>query len=166
MSCISDFVNRFQHGARANLFRVEIPGRLSEDAKFYIKGAQIPAKSIARVDMRYMNNIIPVAGETATFEDWTVTVINDVNYGIRSELEQWMDAIKTNDRTLGANNQTEYFSIANVTQVLPDGNDSAITYELHNIWPSNLAQIDLSYDSQDTVQEYSVTFTYSHWQRV
>jgi len=29
---ISDFVSKFQHGARANLFRVDIPGRINEDS--------------------------------------------------------------------------------------------------------------------------------------
>ena len=163
---IADFVSKFQHGARANLFRVDIPGRINEDSKFFIKSAQTPAKNIARIDMRYKNNIIPIAGETATFDDWTVTVVNDTNYTIRKELEDWMDIIKQNDRTMGATNQSQYFSTAIVTQILQDGSDSNVAYEFNNIWPSTLSAIELSFDSQDTVQEYTVTFAYSHWNRV
>ena len=100
MTTIADFVAKFQHGARANLYRVEIPGRLSEDTKFFVKAAQIPSKTINKIEMRYLNNIIPVAGETATFQDWSVTVVNDIGYGIRGELERWMNAIKQNDRTV------------------------------------------------------------------
>lgn len=164
MSCISDFVAKFQHGARANLFRVDIPGKITEDSKFYIKGAQIPAKTIAKIEMRYRNNIIPIAGETAVFEDWTVTVINDNDFLIREELENWMEIIKKNDCTQGATNQSEYYGTAMVTQLLQDGSDGK-AYELCNIWPSSLEQIDLNFDSQDTVEEYTVTFAYSHWKR-
>ena len=163
---ISDFVSKFQHGARANLFRVDIPGRINEDSKFFIKSAQTPSKNIAKIEMRYRNNIIPVAGETATFDDWTVTVVNDVNFGIRKELEDWMAIIKSNDRTQGAINQSEYFSTAVVTQILQNGDDSDVAYEFVNVWPTNLSVIDLSFDSQDTVQEYTVTFAYSYWNRV
>ncbi len=164
MGCISDFVSKFQHGARANLFRVDIPGKISEDSKFYIKAAQTPSKTINKIEMRYRNNIIPIAGETAVFDDWTVTVINDINYGIRKELEDWMELIKTNDCTKGATNQSQYYTTAIVTQLNQAGED-VLSYEFYNIWPSNLSAIELGFDTQDTVEEYTVTFAYSHWKR-
>jgi len=165
MSCISDFVAKFQHGARANLFRVDIPGKISEDSKFYIKSAQTPTKTINKIEMRYRNNIIPVAGDTAVYDDWTVTIINDNDHVIRKELEDWMELIKSNDCTQGATNQSQYFATALVTQILPSGEDG-VAYEFRNVFPSNLAAVELSFDSQDTVQEYSVTFAYSYWKRV
>jgi len=165
MTTIADFVAKFQHGARANLFRVDIPGRLSEDTKFFCKSAQIPNKTVNKIEMRYLNNIIPVAGETATFQDWSVTVVNDVNYGIRTELERWMESIKNNARTNGATNQSQYYGQAVVTQILQDGNDSNVAYDFYNIWPSDLSTIELGFDSMDTVQEYTVTFVYTHWER-
>jgi len=163
MPSIADFVAKFQHGARSNLYRVEIPGRLSEDTKFFVKAAQIPAKTINKIEMRYLNNIIPVAGETAVFQDWTVTVVNDIDYGIRGELETWMNAIKQNDRTTGATNQNQYYGQASITQLLQDGTDSNIVYDFYNIWPSDMTTIELGFDNVDTVQEYTVTFVYTHW---
>lgn len=165
MTSIADFVSKFQHGARANLYRVDVPGKLSEDTKFFVKAAQVPSKTVNKIEMRYLNNTIPVAGETVTFQDWTVTVVNDTNYGIRTELEAWMNIIKVNDRTLGATNQNQYFSNASVTQILQDGNDSTVVYDFYNMWPSDMGTIELSFDSIDTVQEYTVTFAYTHWLR-
>ena len=165
MTSIAEFVSKFQHGARANLYRVEIPGRLNEDTKFFVKAAQVPSKTVNKIEMRYLNNIIPVAGETAVFQDWTVTVVNDINYGLRAELEAWMNVIKTNERTFGATNQNQYFGQASITQLLQDGTDSNIVYDFYNIWPSDLSTIELGFDNVDTVQEYTVTFAYSHWLR-
>ena len=165
MTNIADFVAKFQHGARANLYRVDIPGRLTEDTKFFVKAAQFPNKTINKIEMRYLNNIIPVAGETATFQDWNVTVVNDVDYGLRTSLEKWMESIKNNARTGGATNQNQYYSTASITQVLQDGSDSEIVYDFFNIWPSDLSTIEVGFDSVDTVQEYTVTLVFSHWAR-
>ncbi|MDX9695046.1 MAG: hypothetical protein RBT49_04575 [Bacteroidales bacterium] len=165
MASIADFVSKFQHGARSTLYRVDIPGRLSEDTKFFFKAAQFPNKTINKIEMRYMNNIIPVAGETATFQDWTVTVVNDVNFGLRTEIERWMESIKNNSQTNGATNQNQYFGQAVITQILQDGTDSNVAYDFFNIWPSDLSTIEVGYDNADTVQEYTVTLVFSHWER-
>ena len=33
-------------------------------------------------------------------------------------------------------------------------------YEFYNIWPSTVAAIDLSYDSTDTIEEFTVDFQF------
>jgi hypothetical protein len=37
-------------------------------------------------------------------------------------------------------------------------------YILFNAYPTDLGQVDLSWDSQDTIQEYTVTITYDYWE--
>jgi len=39
-----------------------------------------------------------------------------------------------------------------------DGNVVLKEYEFIDIWPSNVAAIDLSYDTGDTIEEYTVEF--------
>lgn len=163
MPNIAEFVSKFQHGARSNLFRLDIPGKISEDSKFFVKGAQIPGKTINKIEMKYLNNIIPIAGETATFQDWTITVVNDIGYGIRKEIEAWMDTIKSNLETKGALNQTQYYADAIITQIKQDGTDSDISYTMKYCFPTDLATIDMSFDNQDQVAEYSVTFCLAGW---
>jgi hypothetical protein len=38
-------------------------------------------------------------------------------------------------------------------------------YEFFHCFPSDLGTIDLGWDNSDSAQEYTVTFTYSYWQK-
>jgi len=161
MTSISKFVSKFQHGARANLFRVDIP-YLGEDCAFFCKAAQIPGVSIDKVPVRYQNNTLWVGGDN-TFQDWSVTVINDKGFGIRKNLESWMSSIKNRTMTDGATNVKEYLRNCYVVQLDERGNDIK-EYVFYHMWPTDLSQIELSFDNPDTVQEYTVTFAYSFWE--
>ena len=38
------------------------------------------------------------------------------------------------------------------------------TYKFFDIFPTNVSQIDLSYDTSDTIEEYTVEFQVQYWQ--
>ena len=38
------------------------------------------------------------------------------------------------------------------------------TYRFYDIFPTNVSQIDLSYDTSDTIEEYTVDFQVQWWQ--
>ena len=53
-----------------------------------------------------------------------------------------------------------------VTQLEKDqtGSGSAIrTYQLHHCFPTNVSQIDLAYDSNDQIEEFTVEWQYSYF---
>ena len=88
-------------GARANLFDVTItaPSAASElnaadEFTFACKAAQIPAMTVATIDVPYFGRTIKVPGNK-TFDNWTVTVINDEGFAIRNGFEKWMAAMGT-----------------------------------------------------------------------
>ena len=72
-------------GARPNLFEVELttlPGGISWDAdqfRYMCKAAQLPASTIAQIDVPFRGRIFKVAGDR-TIDPWTVTIINDENF--------------------------------------------------------------------------------------
>ena len=37
-------------------------------------------------------------------------------------------------------------------------------YRLVNCWPSDISQIDLSYDTTDAVEDFTVTWTYDYFE--
>jgi hypothetical protein len=45
-------------------------------------------------------------------------------------------------------------------------NNTTSAYKLYNCWPSNITSVDLADDSNDTVSEFTVTITFSHWEKV
>ena len=63
----------------------------------------MPASTIANIDIPFRGRILKIAGDR-TFETWTITVMNDVDFSIRSAFEKWMNIInKMSDGTGIAN---------------------------------------------------------------
>jgi len=140
----------------------------SETFQFMCKAAALPASNIAAIDVPFRGRIFKVAGDR-TIDTWTITVINDEDFRIRNAMEQWMDGIAKLSNNLGATNPAAYMRNATVFQlgrgatprsVNSDGERNAVLaeYEFIDIFPTNISQIDLSYDSSDTIEEFTVEF--------
>ena len=80
-------------GARPNLFQVDLtsfPGSGdtnydSDSFSVLCKAAQLPASNVASIDVPFRGRIFKVAGDR-TFDTWTVTVINDNDFVIRTAM--------------------------------------------------------------------------------
>ena len=102
-------------GTRPNLFEVEIafPEQLAidndvkEKSRFLVKAAALPASNITPVEVNFRGRILKIAGER-TFDTWTVTVINDLDFGIRSAFEKWMNLINKMEDATGTVNPADY----------------------------------------------------------
>jgi hypothetical protein len=160
---INDFVSRLTYGARANLFRVNIDfsGEFA-DLEFFAKGAQIPGRTISPIPVKYLNNTINYPGDT-TFTEWSLQIMNDEGFTVRKALEAWMRGIKQNDATASTLFNGDWYSSAVVTALGPNM-ETLREYNFYHMFPSDLGTIDLSFDSADTLQEYSATFTFSYWE--
>jgi len=159
-------------GARPNLFSVSLVfpviandgARAGQTAQFMAKAAQLPGSSIGSIPMYYFGREMKFAGNR-TFADWTVQIINDENFLIRNALESWMDAINSNEgnvRSASATNSSNYTSDAAVSQYGKTGNVLK-KYNFVGMFPIDIAPIDLDWSSNDTIEEYSVTFAYQYW---
>jgi len=182
---LSQFKNRLAGGgARPNLFEVSIPSfpsalgrrvwrnggrRENGNFKFLAKAAQLPASTIAEVPVPFRGRILKVAGDR-TFDTWTVTIINDEDFQLRTAFEQWMNVMsKLNDAT-GVTNPSSYMTDAYVTQLgrgrvaeatknRSGGRSSTLrNYKFYDIFPTEVSAIELSYDNTDQIEEFTVTF--------
>ena len=164
MATIDEFKSQLiAGGVRSNRFRVYIP-RMGSNIEFMCKTASIPGSTLPVVEVPFRGHKLKIAGDR-TFEDWTITVINDVSFSTRTAVESWMGEIQEMDSGVGATDLEYLVSRATISQLNRD--DSIIaTYELYNMYPQTVAQIDLSYDTADEIQTFDVTFSYSHWERV
>ena len=150
-------------GPRANRFKVFIP-RAGNKIEFLCKAANIPAGTLGEVVVPFRGHNLKLAGER-TFEDWQITVINDVEFSVRSGLEAWQEEIQALDSGEGSTTTDYLISRAFVEQLNKD--DSVLArYEFFNMFPKNIGEIALSYDTVDALEEFTVDFTFSHWERV
>jgi hypothetical protein len=161
-------------GARPNLFEVEIttlPGGIAWDSsnfKFMCKAAQLPGQTIASIDVPFRGRTFKVAGDR-TIDAWTVTIINDENFEYRNAFESWTELIAKLDTNIGATLPDAYMRNAKVYQLGRGsrasstdntGTENAVLkeYEFIDIFPTSVSPIDLSYDSGDTIEEFTVEF--------
>ena len=177
---LSAFKSRLSGGgARPNLFEVSIasfPSSIqdawnadeNESFKFLCKSATLPASNVANVDVPFRGRILKVAGDR-TFDPWTVTVINDEDFKVRTAFERWANVMSKLDDATGVSNPASYMTDAEVSQLgrgaalnssVNDGGESVIlrTYKFYDIFPTAITEIALSYDTGDTVETFDVTF--------
>jgi len=150
-------------GPRANRFRVFLP-RAGNNIEFMCKGANIPAATLGEVIIPFRGHNLKLAGER-TFADWSVTIINDMEFSARTALEAWQMEIQAMDSGEGATTTDYLLSRAFVEQLNKD--DSVLArYEFFNMFPKNIGEIALSYETVDALEEFTVDLTFSHWERV
>ena len=165
-------------GARPNLFECElffpddaIPVDSSKDeiadkSRFLVKAAQLPASNIAPILVPFRGRNLKIAGDR-TFDPWTITVINDVDFKIRTAFERWMNLINKHEDNSGLTDPTAYQKDLFVRQLgrsevrgSTPQSDSQLPvlkmYKFHGTFPTNISDIPLSYDSSDTIEEFSV----------
>ena len=164
-------------GARPNLFEVEIPlfpsgiswnGATSRDFKFMCKAAQLPGQTIGAIEVPFRGRTFKVAGDR-TIDPWTVTIINDEDFKYRNAFEQWTELIAKLDTNIGATLPDAYMKDAMVYQLGRGSRKSSTSntgsanvvlkqYKFESIFPTSISPIDLSYDSGDTIEEFTVEF--------
>ena len=165
--------NMIGDGARPNLFQVTLNFptiaangvAAGQKATFMAKSAQLPGSTIGTVPVFYFGRELKFAGNRS-FTDWTLQIINDEDFIIRRAIESWMNGINShggNVRNAGAASPLGYTVDAEVTQYGKTG-DTLKTYKFVGMYPLDLAPIDLDWSSNDTIEEYGVTFAYQWWE--
>ena len=170
---ITDFKSKMAGGgARPNLFEVElvfpdpiaIENDVKEKSRFLVKAAQLPASNITPIEVNFRGRILKIAGDR-TFDTWTVTVINDVDFSIRSAMEKWMNFINKMEDATGAQDPAAYQPDAYVHQLDRDGS-TLRSYKFHDVFPTNISAVDLSYETVDSVEEFAVEFQVQWWEAI
>lgn len=176
-------------GARPNLFEVDItfPAGVNlgvqgdgtgqfdkENFRFLCKAAALPASNVASIEVPFRGRTLKVAGDR-TFDVWTVTVINDENFSHRRAFEAWMQNLGQYGDHSGLTNPNDYMGQAVVYQLgrsasnqqgnNTTGEDSRILaqYRFIDIFPTSVSAIDLSYDTTDTIEDFTVDFQVQYY---
>ena len=156
-------------GARSNLFEVVLnfpsiapaSSEVLDKARFLVKAANLPASNISDITVPFRGRILHVAGDR-TFDSWTITVINDTDFAIRSAMEAWMNAINRVSDNTGSTDPASYQADATVFQLDRSG-ETLRSYRFYDIFPTQVAPINLSYDTEG-IQEFTAEFQVHWWE--
>lgn len=154
-----------------------------EEFQFLCKTAALPSSNITPIEVPFRGRTLKVAGDR-TFDTWTITVINDENFRIRKKFEKWMNGISKLSDASGATSPSAYMGNAVVHQLgkgadqlkhsttnskSGDGSGGIAgvtplrTYMFRDIFPTEVSEIALSYETTDTIEEFTVTFQVQYW---
>ena len=171
MAAIDDFkANLLGGGARANQFRVTItpPAGIAigldvRRASFLVRGSNLPAQTLGEITVPFRGRQIYIAGDR-TFEDtWSTTFLNDTDFMVRNAMELWMNGINDLADGTGTSALADYQTDLQVEQL--DRDDTILkTYIFRSAWPTTVAQIDLTSDTADAIEEFEVTWRYQHFE--
>ena len=186
LKTIDNFKSKLaQGGARSNLFAIDLPElptgvkealkggspefkwekASKENLQLMCKAAQFPASNVGTVEVPFRGKVLKVAGDRIV-DTWTITIINDESYYIRYIMESWMQVMNNYNTAEGTSkiSGNEIFTDAFVYQLDRSGTKSGAAYKFYDIWPSNISDIALSYDSTDTIEEFTVEFQVHRWE--
>ena len=177
-------------GARSNLFEVSF-GRdaggtpnggvfnslgvtFENDDLMLIKTAGLPASTLTEIPVAFRGRTLKVAGDR-TFDVWTITIINDTDFKWRSFFEKWINYIVKSSDGSGTINPSEYMADMNVVQLTrgpgasPNERNTADIkalrkYVVHGAFPTNVSQIDLSYNNENEIEEFTVDLQVQWWE--
>ena len=176
-SNVSSFIQRVGQGVKPNMFMVDVnfPGALSKSAddlettNIMCKSAALPGSNLGVIEVPFRGRTVKIAGDR-TFDTWTVTFFNDKDFKLRAFFEEWANKINTHEENtselFAPNSSTGYTADLKVKQLEKDDTTTGSIlrqYTLFYCFPTNVSQIDLAYDSNDQIEEFTVEWQYSYF---
>ena len=179
-SNVSTFLSTIGQGVKPNMFLVDIkfPQDLggatqalgTDLTNILCKSAALPGSNLGVIEVPFRGRTVKIAGDR-TFDTWSATFFNDKNMEIRGLFEEWANDLNRHEANTAPrflpNNGTEgYMASLFVSQLEKDEKEEGTvirTYELHHCFPTNVSQIDLAYDSNDQIEEFTVEWQYSYF---
>ena len=170
MASIDDFKAQLKGGgARPNQFRVTIvppigivTGLNVANSSFLCKASKLPGQTLGEIEVPFRGRKIYVAGDRE-FETWNSTFLNDTDFNIRNAIERWMNGINDLADNTGTIVCSDYQSDLTVEQLDRDGT-TIKSYIFRNAYPLTLADIELSYETVNALEEFEVTWRYQHFE--
>lgn len=167
-------------GQRPSLFQMELTtfptALLGTDriAPFFIKIAEIPPAIMNPIVVKYAGREVKYATQRQ-YQPITVTIINDEGFRIRRWLELWFDYMndpELNTATFvsnltgvsapGLRGGASYAGTGEIIQYSKTG-AKLRAYKLQDMFPSNIGSIQLSWDNEAAIGEYTCEFQYQYW---
>lgn len=166
---ISALKDKLKQGQRPNKYKIDVqqPEGVQDlkDMNILCSQASFPGVTVQTIEVYQQGRKLVLPGHTEYDNTWEVTCYQTEGHDLRKELIKWKDHIDNFKQNKHQSNPLDSTSGGtSVTQLDAQGNN-AMAYEFQGLFPSDIGQVDLSDESQNQIQTFSVTFTYTSWSR-
>ena len=167
MANITEFKSRLQGGgARANQFKVTLPfpgyssaGGETSDLSFLCTSSAISGQTLGMTEVQFRGRTLKMAGDSRTFADWSISVLNDTDFKLYRAFERWMNGMNNMTDNEGLTNPLDYQVDGFIDHLDRDGN-SIKQYTFRGVFPTTLGDIALDYTTANAVEAFDVTLSY------
>ena len=179
-SNVSQFLSKIKQGVKPNMYQVSVnwPSELDQGkgapdkdlVNILCKSAALPASNLGVIEVPFRGRTVKIAGDR-TFDTWSATFINDEDLKIRSYFEEWLAKIISHENNASplfrpSSSAEGYMANLSVGQLEKNSTTNGGVIREYTLWhafPTSVSQIDLAYDSNDQISEFSVEFQLSYW---
>jgi len=139
------------------------------------KTASFPGKSHRTIDFKYKGRIIPIKGQVKYQQTWDCTFHLTEDHMLKKLFEDWIEALdqkhnypdtgtaKGISKLQATHDKTGYTTTIHMYQKDFYDDLSRAKYAIFNAFPIAVSQVQTSYEATAQVQEFTVTFAYSHY---
>ena len=171
MANINEFKSRLKGGgARANQFKVTLPfpgysavGGETSDLSFLCTATSIPGQTLGLTEVQFRGRTLKMAGDSRTFGDWSLSVLNDTDFKIFKAFERWMNGMNNMTDNEGLTNPLDYQVDGFIDHLDRDGN-SIKQYTFRGVFPTTLGDIALDYGTSNAIESFDVTLSYQYFE--
>lgn len=137
-----------------------------------VKTASFPGKSHEVIDLKFKGRNIPVRGQTKFENTWSCTFYLDEMHSLKKAFEDEIESLDIHNfkdqtsivKNAQRRNQKNYTRTLTIVQLDFDGSQQTAVYNLYNVFPKSVSQVDVDYSEVGKVQEFTVEFSYSHFE--
>ena len=177
LSNVSSFLQTIGQGVKPNMFFVDVqfPYSLSKGGEdlnltnILCKSAALPCSNLGVIEVPFRGRTVKIAGDR-TFDTWSATFFNDKDFKLRAFFEEWANNINTHEANTSPlftpSTTSGYMADLSVKQLEKDASEEGSIlreYTLKYCFPTNVSPIDLAYDSNDQIEEFTVEWQYSYF---
>jgi len=159
---INDFKGSFTSLSKPTHYKVYGFGA-SRDLEFMCKAAQLPGTILGVIEVPYMGRKVKIAGDR-TYAEWSITLMNTESFDLRNHFESWVEKINHPELNVGVANPSQYKEDGFIDQLDHNGKVLA-TYKLIGAFPTDVSPIEMSFETTDTVAEFTVALNYDYFTR-
>lgn len=135
-----------------------------------VKTAQFPSISSESIPYKYKGRTFPIRGNAKYSNSWTCELYLQEDHELKLFLEQWMHQgsqskyYQSEDTNTLKIRESGIYKTIQVIQRTFDDSEKTVVYELKNVVPKTINQINVDYSQVGTVLTMTVEFSFSHYE--
>lgn len=170
---LAEFRAQIEDVARPNRFLVTLGNPWSgvtvpTNFEYTASKATIPKVDLSGPTIKYRGTSLMLSGDYKK-DPLVVTFWNERKWEARKFFEDWMASYfnyNLQDNARRSLSAMRFNTWIKIKQLGRSEADVLAEYEMHNVVPLEISEMELDHASENSVEEFTVTFHYSHFERL